>query len=104
MNKLTTLTLTALLLAPLAAVHAADPSANSKRLPAFSWDRVPQYMHIRKAQKFTDAEIKYLASFPLVAFEKTTGHKAFNSTEDGTLAAAKAVKEINPSTKILGLY
>jgi len=36
--------------------------------PTFSWDRVPQYMHIRKAEKFTDAEIKYLASFPLVTF------------------------------------
>ena len=70
-------------------------------LPAFSWDQVPQYMHIRKAKKFTDAEIKYLASFPLVAFEKTTGHTAFQTTEDGTLAAAKAVKEVNPSTKIL---
>jgi hypothetical protein len=69
--------------------------------PAFSWDRVPQYMHIRKAQKFTDAEIKYLATFPLVTFEKTTGHRAFQTTEDGTLAAAKAVKEVNPATKIL---
>ncbi|MCX8496355.1 MAG: putative glycoside hydrolase [Akkermansiaceae bacterium] len=69
--------------------------------PTFSWDRVPQYMHIRKAEKFTDAEIKYLATFPLVTFEKTTGHKAFQSTEDGTIAAAKAVKEVNPLTKIL---
>jgi hypothetical protein len=69
--------------------------------PAFSWNRVPQYMHIRKARKFTDAEIKYLASFPLLTFEKTTGHKAFQTTEDGTIAAAKAVKEVNPSAKIL---
>lgn len=69
--------------------------------PAFSWDRVPQYMHIRKAEKFTDAEIKYLASFPFLTFEKTTGHRAFQSTEDGTIAAAKAVKEVNHSTKIL---
>ena len=69
--------------------------------PAFSWERVPQYMHIRKAEKFTEAEIKYLASFPLLTFEKTTGHKAFQRTEDGTLAAANAVKEVNPLTKIL---
>ncbi len=72
-----------------------------ERLPAFSWDRVPQYMHIRKAKKFTDAEIAYLASFPLVTFEKTTGFQAFQSTEDGTLAAARAVKKINPSARIL---
>jgi len=58
-------------------------------------------MHIRKATNFTEDEIKYLATFPLVTFEKTTGSQTFQSTEDGTLAAAKAVKEINPSTKIL---
>lgn len=90
--------LTALLFAPLT---AAESPIGSDKLPAFSWDRVPQYMHIRKAQKFTDAEIKYLASFPLLTFEKTTGHKAFQTTEDGTLAAAKAVKELNPLAKIL---
>lgn len=93
--------LTALLLAPLASLPAAESPTSTDKLPAFSWERVPQYMHIRKAQKFTDAEIKYLATFPLVAFEKATGHRAFQTTEDGTLAAAKAVKEVNPSTKIL---
>jgi len=83
--------------------HAADPlpAQEVNRMPAFSWDRVPLYMHIRKAQNFTEDEIKYLATFPLVTFEKTTGSETFQSTEDGTLAAAKAVKEINPSTKIL---
>jgi hypothetical protein len=83
--------------------HAeGEPSAPAaSRLPHFSWDRVPLYMHIRKAKNFTEDEIKYLASFPLVTFEKTTGSETFQSTEDGTLAAAKAVKEINSSTKIL---
>ena len=83
--------------------HAADPlpAQEVNRMPAFSWDRVPLYMHIRKAQNFTEDEIKYLATFPLVTFEKTTGSETFQSSEDGTLAAAKAVKEINPSTKIL---
>ena len=90
--------------APLALTARAEgepsvPATN--RLPDFSWDRVPLYMHIRKAQNFTEDEIKYLATFPLVTFEKTTGSETFQSTEDGTLAAAKAVKEVNPSTKIL---
>ena len=94
------------LLAASQSVKGAPPkpvesTLTSRARPAFSWDRVPQYMHIRKAQKFTDAEIKYLASFPLLTFEKTTGHKAFQSTEDGSLAAAKAVKEVNPLIKIL---
>jgi hypothetical protein len=87
--------------APTAQV-AEEPSAPAaNRLPEFSWDRVPLYMHIRKAKNFTEDEIKYLATFPLVTFEKTTGSETFKSTEDGTLAAAKAVKEINPSTKVL---
>jgi hypothetical protein len=77
----------------------STPAAN--HLPEFSWDRVPLYMHIRKAKNFTQDEIKYLATFPLVTFEKTTGSETYQSTEDGTLAAAKAVKEINPSTKVL---
>lgn len=94
------LALSAALTFPLQA--AETPSAPAAdRLPAFSWDRVPQYMHIRKARNFTKDEINYLASFPLVTFEKTTGFQSYSSTEDGTLAAAKAVKEVNPSTKIL---
>ncbi len=101
MKKSTLLTLTALLLAPLAAVHATDPSANSDRLPSFSWEHVPRYMHIRKDTAFTADEIRYLASFPLVTFEKGTGATQSGSTEAGTLAAARAIKKINPATKVL---
>jgi hypothetical protein len=105
MNRLTKKTVSlflALYSALSLTAHAAEPPTQEvNRLPAFSWDRVPQYMHIRKAQNFTEDEIKYLATFPLVTFEKTTGSQTFKSTEDGTLAAAKAVKEVNPSTKIL---
>jgi hypothetical protein len=93
--------LIALLLAPLAGLHAAGPSASSNRLPSFSWERVPRYMHIRKDTAFTPDEIRYLASFPLVTFEKGTGAKDAGSTEAGTLAAARAVKRINPATKVL---
>lgn len=71
------------------------------RLPSFSWDRVPRYMHIRKHTAFTADEIRYLASFPLVTLEKTTGAREYGSTEAGTLAAAKAIKQINPATKVL---
>ncbi len=86
----------------LTAPAEEEPSVSAaNRMPDFSWDRVPLYMHIRKAKNFTEDEIKYLATFPLVTFEKTTGSETYQSTEDGTLAAAKAVKEINPSTKIL---
>jgi hypothetical protein len=102
--KTTITLLTALLLAPLAPLQAAASSSaptSQGRMPSFSWDSVPCYIHIRKDTAFTADEIRYLASFPLVTFEKTTGAKAFGSTEAGTLAAARAVKAINPAAKIL---
>lgn len=89
-----------LLLAPLAA-FCAGPSTSPDRLPSFSWERVPCYMHIRKDTAFTADELRYLASFPLVTLEKGTGAKEFGSTEAGTLAAARAIKAINPATKVL---
>jgi hypothetical protein len=58
-------------------------------------------MHVRKLTAFTEDEIRYLASFPLVTLEKTTGAKDYGSTEKGTLAAARAIKAINPATKVL---
>jgi hypothetical protein len=79
----------------------AEKTSVVERLPAFSWDRVPRYMHIRKDTAFSADEIRYLASFPLVTFEKYTGNKDFGSPEAGTLAAARAVKAINPATKVL---
>jgi len=71
------------------------------QLPDFSWDTVPRYMHVRKATAFTPEEAEYLATFPLITFEKTTGAREFGGTEAGTVQAAKAVKAINPRTKIL---
>ncbi len=93
------LTLTALLLAPLNALHSAETI--QERMPAFSWDHVQCYSHIRKDTAFTPEEIEYLASFPLITFEKSNGHRDSGSVEAGTLKAAKAVKAINPDTKIL---
>ncbi len=94
----------ALLLAPLSALQAAEPTASladQERMPSFSWDHVPLYVHIRKDTAFTDEEIRYLATFPLITFEKSTGNKDSGSTEAGTLKAARAVKAINPDAKIL---
>ena len=62
---------------------------------------MPLYVHIRKDTAFTDEEIRYLATFPLITFEKATGHRDSGSVEAGTLKAARAVKAINPATKIL---
>jgi hypothetical protein len=98
------LTLLFALLAPRSALSAAEspiPLADQARLPSFSWAQVPRYMHIRKDTAFTPDEIRYLATFPLVTFEKSTGNKDSGATEAGTLKAARAIKAINPVTKIL---
>ena len=58
-------------------------------------------MHLRKSTSFTKEEVKYLSKFPLITFEKSTGHKTYKSTERGVLRAAKAVKKISPEAKIL---
>ncbi len=104
MKLVHSVTLIAVLLASLRAIQAAEaqtPVANPDRMPAFSWDTVPLYVHIRKNTAFTDAEIRYLATFPLITFEKATGHTDSGSVEAGTLKAARAVKAVNPDTKIL---
>jgi hypothetical protein len=81
---------------------AAEPAQHhEERFPDFSWDTIPLYMHIRKATAFTDKELDYLASYPLVTLEKTTGLHSSGSTDEGTLVAAKAIKERNPRTKVL---
>ena len=82
-------------------VDASSVELVKNKLPEFSWDTMPLYMHVRKSTAFTNKEIKYLAKFPLITLEKTTGNKTFGSTEKGTFAAAKAIKKINPNTKIL---
>lgn len=74
---------------------------SKSQLPAFSWDRIPLYMHIRKDTSYTDQEIQFLAKFPLITFEKANGHEDHGTVEAGTLVAARAVKDINPKTTIL---
>ncbi|MEO9571960.1 MAG: putative glycoside hydrolase [Polaribacter sp.] len=82
-------------------IDTSSVKAVNNKLPEFSWDKMPLYMHLRKATAFTKEEIKFIAKHPLITFEKTTGSKTFGSTEKGTIKAAKAVKKINPNAKIL---
>jgi len=69
--------------------------------PDFCWDRIPLYMHIRKATSYTGKEIAFIAKFPLITFEKANGYKDHGSVEKGTLVAARAVKKVNPKATIL---
>lgn len=89
---------TLLLVAILFGVHM---NAQDKKMPEFSWDTMPLYMHLRKAKAFTKEEIKFIAKHPLITFEKTTGSKTYGATEKGTIKAAQEVKKVNPEAKIL---
>ncbi|ANW96381.1 hypothetical protein AXE80_08865 [Wenyingzhuangia fucanilytica] len=69
--------------------------------PEFSWDTMPLYMHVRKNTAYTDEEINYLASFPLITLEKSQAQNTYGSTEEGTLATASAIKLKNNKAKVL---
>ena len=69
--------------------------------PEFSWDTIPLYMHMRKSAKFTQEELNYLATFPLITLEKTTGSESYGSSEDGSREVAKGIKAVNPKAKVL---
>lgn len=69
--------------------------------PEFSWDHVPLYQHMRKSEAFTKEELEYLATFPIITLEKTTGSKTYGSSEKGSIEAALAIKKVNPETKVL---
>jgi hypothetical protein len=88
-----------ILLAGVPSVMAG--SEESAIRPRFSWDTVPQWLIVRKATSFTDEESRLLAAAPLVVFEKANGHRDSGTVEDGTLRAARAVKELDPSTVTL---
>ena len=82
-------------------VEFAKVTSNASIYPEFSWDKMPLYMHVRKLKSFTDEEIDYLSNFPLITLEKTTGSRTYGGTERGSLQAAKAIKSVNPKSKIL---
>lgn len=89
------------LLSALVPALSAVAQPDQAGMPSFSWDHVALYMHVQKMKAFTPAEIRYLATFPIVVLEKETGVQDFGSTEKGTLAAATAIKAVNSATKVL---
>lgn len=85
----------------LADSKQGDEASAAVRRPEFSWDHVPLYMHMRKSTDFTQEELNYLAGFPLITLEKTTGSKTHGSSEAGSRAAARAIKAVNPDACVL---
>lgn len=85
--------LTALLLAPPAALQAGDG------FPAFNWDRVPLYAHLGIGDGLKPEQTDFLADhFKLIAF---TGGITKASVEPNIAAAARAIKQRNPQAKVL---
>ncbi|TWU44312.1 Alpha-L-fucosidase [Novipirellula aureliae] len=82
-------------------ISPAPKAKSVDHYPPFRWDTIPLYMHMRKSVAFTPEEIDYLATFPIVTLEKTTGSKTYGSSEAGSREAAKAIKAVNPETKVL---
>ena len=82
-------------------IDTESPQIENKNFPVFSWDKMPLYMHIRKSSAFTADEIQFLANFPLITIEKSTGYLTYGSNENGTIEAATAIKNLNPKAKIL---
>jgi hypothetical protein len=89
--------LAALLVLPLASLHAADG------LPPFSWDHVPVYAHVGKSSDdFTAEQLDFLARhFDFITIEKDQASKKHGSTEDGFIVAAREIKKRNPHAKVL---
>ena len=85
----------------VAIIFGMPMTAQDKKLPEFSWDTMPLYMHLRKDTEFTKEEIQFIAKHPLITFEKTTGSRTYGGTEKGTIKAAERVKELNSEAKIL---
>lgn len=101
----TTLSIFLLLTTFLCTFDEKDLLAAEKELPSrfpeFNWEKIPLYMHLRKDKAYTEDEIQFLAKFPLITLEKANGHKTYGDVETGSLQAARAIKKINPKTKIL---
>ena len=71
------------------------------KLPTFSWDTVPVWLRVRKSTAYSEDEIAQIARYPVVVFEKANGHVTYGDVESGTLAAARAVKQVSPTTKVI---
>ncbi len=72
-----------------------------KAFPAFSWDKIPRGMLIRKNTAYKDSEIKAIAeNYDLVVLEKANG-AGKGSCMTGMLDTGARLKKINPDIKVL---
>ena len=90
------------LLLVVAAVHGYPVVANP---PQWSWSSLGgmSFAHTGQAQPYSDDDLKLLAKYRMVQFDKKQGIATMPnlSTEDRLIAAAKQVKQYNPKAQVL---
>lgn len=69
--------------------------------PDWSWDHVRGWCAVRRADKYSDTQIRELAKQDIVMLEKANGFRTYGSIEEGTRHAARRIKAINPRCKTL---
>ena len=79
-----------------------DPlDGNTKYFPNFNWEHVRTWIAIRRADKYSNEQIHELAAQDVIMLEKANGFRTYGSVEEGSLQAAKRIKQVNPNVKIL---
>lgn len=81
--------------------YASSAPEKLKSFPAFSWDKVPRGMLIRKRRAYTDSEIRAIAeNYDLVVLEKANG-AGKGSCSLGMRDTGSRLKKINPDITVL---
>jgi hypothetical protein len=92
-------------LAEAALVPHGAGSATGPKLPTFSWDTLPVFLHTQNSSgPWSAAAIARIAQFPLVTLEKgmdAPAQKAGHRLDKTTGAACAAIHAANPATKVL---
>ena len=81
------------------------------KMPAFSFDTVPVYMHTCNATgPWNETTIKFFSKFPMITFEKGTGVNSTTSpyaslyTEEKIIEACRQIKVIKPDIICIFYY
>ena len=76
--------------------------AQDDKMPPFSWETIPVYIHFGDVDALTDEEVEFVASHTgFTCLEKGHGINKHGSTEKGIEADVKRMKQINPKLKNL---
>ena len=83
---------------------AAAP-ASAQKLPTFSWDRLPVFLHTQNASgPWSEAALRRIGEFPLVTLEKShnqPAQRAGHRLDKTTGEACVAIHAVAPATKVL---